>query len=85
MGEVRNGVRLRTLLSKHPREIDWILKIDVEGHEQDVLRGLGSTIHNCFAIYFEVGDNSAIAPYQQFGISEYLWEEGFKLYTLGRD
>lgn len=85
VGEVRNGVRLSKLLSKHPRETAWILKIDVEGHEQDVLRGLGSKIENCLAVYFEVGDNSVIAPYQQFGIYEYLWKEGFKLYTLGRD
>lgn len=85
LGEVRDGVRLSKLLSKHPREMRWILKIDVEGHEQDVLRGLGRKIENCLAVYFEVGDNSAIAPYQDFGIYEHLWKQGFELYTLGRD
>lgn len=50
LGEVRDGVRLSKLLSKHPREMAWILKIDVEGNEQDVLRGLGSKIENCSSL-----------------------------------
>ena len=85
LGEVRTGVQLSKLLSKYPRDLEWILKIDVEGHEENVLRGLGNRIEDCLAVYFEVGDNSAIAPYQKFGIYEYLWNQGFKLYTLGND
>ncbi len=84
-GEFRDGIPLSRLLSRYAEETEWVLKLDVEGHELEVILGLGEKIQHCLAIYFEVGDGSNVAPYQQFGIYEFLRSKGFNLYTLGYD
>jgi hypothetical protein len=79
-------VRLRTLeswsLSSGINDID-VLKLDVEGHEMDVLRGAGETLRRVRVIQWEFGgcNIDTRTYFQDFWY--FLTEAGFKISRLG--
>ena len=62
---------------KKIKKID-VLKIDTEGYELEVLKGLGTTIQNINFIYFEHHyDNMIIKNYTFSHIHDHLIKENF--------
>jgi FkbM family methyltransferase len=64
------------------RELD-VLKLDVEGHEMDVLRGAGKLLDRVQVIQFEFGgcNIDTRTYFQDFWY--FLTDSGFKIYRLG--
>jgi FkbM family methyltransferase len=84
-GKIREKVRLSTL-SKYCHEKDIhhidVLKIDVEGHEMDVLMGAGGCLENTSFIQFEFG-GCAIDTRTFFQDFYYLFsKKDFSIYRI---
>lgn len=75
-------INVRTLdrfcKEKRIKKID-ILKIDVEGHEYDVLRGAKKIIKNVNVILIEIQKNKMYKNYSQKKIYKFLKEHNFEL------
>lgn len=77
-------VRGDALIAKNNLPPPTVLKIDVEGAELKVLRGLSKSLENCRAIYLEVSKGL-----QKFGdtkeeLFDFLRKKGFKLESVGQ-
>jgi FkbM family methyltransferase len=73
-------VRLETLDNLlAPQRVDW-LKIDVEGHELDVLRGAEQIVAATDVVQFEYNDCARIAGYTLVDLHAFLWDRGFTVY-----
>jgi len=60
-----------------------LMKIDVEGHELDVLHGAKDTLRNgVAAIQFEYGASYLAAGSTLHEVCELLWSEDFKIFRL---
>lgn len=64
------------------RPID-IVKIDVEGHELDVLRGFGKAVANVSIFQFEFGGTQVDTRTFFKDYFKFFYEAGFKLYRIG--
>lgn len=75
-------LRLDSLLARHDLERVRLLKIDVEGYELEVIRGLGDRLETVDHIIFELLDPSHAAT---AAICEHLESRGFALKTVKGD
>lgn len=73
--------RLDTVLKEAPATPPYLLKIDVDGHEINVLKGADETLKNTSIIVIEAPlDRSALPKFFERGM--YLLERGFRLMDI---
>ncbi len=72
-------VRLDTYINTEEMNTIDLLKIDTEGHELQVLRGLGKKISDVGIILIEFHNDNIYLNYESAKIHEYLVKSGFEL------
>lgn len=83
--------RLDDLTQEHQWSTPYVLKIDTEGHDLEVLRGAPQTLTNCPVVYTEASLASRFHEGYGFShLAQFLFEAGFELVDvlaapLGRD
>lgn len=73
------AVRLDSYMSKKEINIIDLLKIDTEGHELQVLKGLGEKISNVDIILIEFHNDNIYLNYESAKIHNYLEKNAFEL------
>ncbi|WP_421788155.1 FkbM family methyltransferase [Hyphobacterium sp.] len=75
-GEIVRCQRLDTLLASNPAPKPFLLKIDTDGHEREVLEGAAETLSHCAVAVVE------IAPHELTAIVGLLEQAGFQLHDI---
>lgn len=72
--------KLDTVLSEHPVATPYLLKIDVDGHELEILKGARDSLNDASIVVIEAPVNTNDHPFMER--AQFLVDRGFYLYDI---